>query len=83
MRQECDDYPVCAMPLASGDRFLLYPDGVIEPEDAQGNSFGSELEKVVHDGQGSSPSEPSDQLPSAVRRGSLRPPASRTTSLSL
>ena len=28
VRQDCDDYPVCAMPLTPGDRFLLYTDGV-------------------------------------------------------
>jgi len=68
VRQECDDYPVCAMPLAPGDRFLLYTDGVTEPENAQGDSFGdSKLEQVLRNGQRSSPSELSDQLLSAVR----------------
>jgi sigma-B regulation protein RsbU (phosphoserine phosphatase) len=68
VRQECDDYPVFAMPLAPGDRFLLYTDGVTEPENAQGDSFGdSKLEQVVRNGQRSSPSELSDQLLSAVR----------------
>ncbi len=68
VRQECDDYPVCAMPLAPGDRLLLYTDGVTEPENAQGDSFGdSKLEQVVRNGQRSSPSELSDQLLSAVR----------------
>ena len=28
------DYPVCDLPIHSGDRFLLYTDGVIEPENA-------------------------------------------------
>jgi phosphoserine phosphatase RsbU/P len=67
VRQDCDDYPVCAMPLAPGDRFLLYTDGVTEPENAHGDSFGdSKLEQVVRDGQRSSPSELSDQLLSEI-----------------
>ena len=66
--QARDDYPVWAMPLAPGDRFLLYTDGVTEPENAHGDSFGDiKLEQVVRDGQRSSPSELSDQLLSAVR----------------
>jgi sigma-B regulation protein RsbU (phosphoserine phosphatase) len=68
VRQECDDYPVCAMPLASGDRFLLYTDGVTEPENTHGDSFGdNKLEQVVRDGQGSSPSELSDRLLYEIR----------------
>jgi len=68
VRQECDDYPVCAMPLAPGDRFLLYTDGVTEPENVHGDSFGdSKLEQVVRDGQRSSTSELSDRLLSAIR----------------
>ena len=68
VRQECDDYPVCAMPLVSGDRFLLYTDGVTEPENAQGDSFGdSRLEQVIRSGHRSSPYELSDQLLSAIR----------------
>ena len=34
------DYPVRDLPIYSGDRFLLYTDGVIEPENASGDSFG-------------------------------------------
>jgi phosphoserine phosphatase RsbU/P len=29
------DYPVCEIPISPGDRFLLYTDGVIEPENAR------------------------------------------------
>ena len=40
--------PVCELAIESGDRFVLYTDGVIEPEDAQGCSFGdSRLDEVV------------------------------------
>jgi sigma-B regulation protein RsbU (phosphoserine phosphatase) len=68
VRPECDDYPVCAMPLAPGDRFLLYTDGVTEPENAHGDSFGDgKLEQVVRDGQRNSPSELSDRLLSEIR----------------
>ena len=43
------DYPLCDMPVLPGDRFLLYTDGVIEPENALGHSFGEhKLEQVVH-----------------------------------
>jgi sigma-B regulation protein RsbU (phosphoserine phosphatase) len=34
------DYPVCDMPINPGDRFLLYTDGVTEPENAAGDFFG-------------------------------------------
>ena len=67
VRQECDDYPVCAIPLDAGDRFLLYTDGVTEPENADGDSFGdSKFEQVVRDGQRSSPSDLSDRLLSEI-----------------
>jgi sigma-B regulation protein RsbU (phosphoserine phosphatase) len=68
VRPECYDYPVRAMLLATGDRFLLYTDGLTEPENARGDPFGdSKLEQVVRDGQGSSPSELSDRLLSEMR----------------
>jgi sigma-B regulation protein RsbU (phosphoserine phosphatase) len=67
--QECDDYPVCAMPINPGDRFLLYTDGVTEPENAHGDSFGDiRLEQVVRDNHGRPPSELSDRLLSEIRR---------------
>jgi serine phosphatase RsbU (regulator of sigma subunit) len=57
------------MPLNSGDRFLLYTDGVTEPENALGDSFGdSKLEQVVRNNQSCPPAELSDQLLSAIRR---------------
>lgn len=63
------DYPVCDMPICPGDRFLLYTDGVIEPENARGDSFGDcKLEQVVRQNQSRPPSELVDQLLSEIRR---------------
>ena len=63
------DYPVCALEVCSGDRYLLYTDGVIEPQNASGDSFGDrKLEQVVHNNQSSPPSELADQLLSEIRR---------------
>jgi len=62
------DYPVCDLPIHSGDRFLLYTDGVIEPENAAGDSFGHrKLEQVIRDNQSRPPSELLDQLLSEIR----------------
>src|SRR5215471_8075614 len=62
------DYPVCDLPILSGDRFLLYTDGVIEPENARGDSFGDgKLEEVVRNNQSRPPSELLDQLISEMR----------------
>ncbi len=42
------EYPVCDVPLRSGDHILLYTDGVVEPENAGGESFGDRrLEQVL------------------------------------
>ena len=63
------NYPVCEMPLNSGDRFLLYTDGVTEPENALGDSFGdSKLEQVLRGNQSRLPAELSDQLLSEICR---------------
>jgi phosphoserine phosphatase RsbU/P len=61
------DYPVCELSIHSGDRFLLYTDGVIEPHNAGGDSFGDwKLEQVVRDNQFCPPSELSQQLLSEI-----------------
>lgn len=61
------DYPVCEMPVNPGDRFLLYTDGVTEPENAKGEAFGdNRLEQVVRNSKSQSASELSDQLFSAI-----------------
>jgi sigma-B regulation protein RsbU (phosphoserine phosphatase) len=56
------------MPLNSGDRFLLYTDGIVEPENAAGEPFGDrKLEQVVRNNHSRSPSELSEQLLSEIR----------------
>jgi len=56
------------MPIQPGDRFLLYTDGVTEPENAHGDSFGDiRLEQVVRDNRSRSPSELSDELLAELR----------------
>ncbi len=63
------DYPLYDMPALPGDRFLLYTDGVIEPENALGHSFGEhKLEQVVHNNQSRPPAELLDQLLSEIRQ---------------
>ena len=65
---EPDTYPVFAMPIQAGDRFLLYTDGVTEPENARGDSFGDmRLEEVVRENQSRSASELSDKLLAELR----------------
>jgi phosphoserine phosphatase RsbU/P len=62
------DYPVCEMPLHSGDRFLLYTDGVTEPENASGEAFGDHrLEAAVRSRPFCKPSELSTQLVGEIR----------------
>jgi phosphoserine phosphatase RsbU/P len=62
------DYPVLDLPICPGDRFLLYTDGVIEPENARGESFGDcKLEEVVRNHQSRLPSDLLDQLLSEIR----------------
>ena len=63
------EYPVCEMHTNPGDRFLLYTDGVIEPENARGDAFGDHMiEQVIRDNQSRPSSELVDQLLSAIRR---------------
>lgn len=63
------DYPVCDMSIQQGDRFLLYTDGVIEPENASGDSFGDcKLEQVLRNNASHTPSQLVDQLLSEIQR---------------
>ena len=64
-----DGYPVCTIPILAGDRFLLYTDGITEPENAHGDAFGdSRLEQVIRVNHDRPPSELSAQLLSELRR---------------
>lgn len=68
------DYPVCDMPLNTGDRFLLYTDGATEPMNAKGQMFGDhKLETVLRDVQSRPPSEVSSRLLREI--GSWQPPS--------
>ena len=72
---EYEAYPVCTMPIAPGDRFLLYTDGVTEPENANGESFGDKrLEQVVRCHQSCQPAEFSERLLDELRL--WQPPSS-------
>ena len=63
------DYPLFDIPIRTGDRFLLYTDGVIEPEDSNGKSFGDHrLEQVVRANESRAPSELLDQLIAEIHR---------------
>lgn len=62
------EYPVRTFPLLPGDRFLLYTDGVTEPEDQAGQAFGERhLEQFMHDSQSRSAAEFSELLPREIR----------------
>ena len=62
-------YPVCSVPAKPSDRFLLYTDGVTEPENAAGEAFGDrQLERVVRNNRSQPASELSRQLLSELRQ---------------
>ena len=62
------DFPVFALDLRRGDRFLLYTDGVVEPENAAGEAFGDHrLERLVRDHEHANATELSGQLLNEVR----------------
>jgi sigma-B regulation protein RsbU (phosphoserine phosphatase) len=57
------DYPACAIPFDLGDRFLLYTDGLTEPENATGEPFGdARLEQVLRECQ----AKPAEELARAL-----------------
>jgi len=63
------EYPVREISIATGNRFLLYTDGLIEPENINGESFGDrKLEEVVRESQFRPSSELSDRLLSELRQ---------------
>ena len=56
------------MPINSGDRFLLYTDGVVEAENGRGETFGDlRLEQVIRNNRSRPPSELVDQLLTEIR----------------
>jgi len=62
------DYPVRNLPIRPGDRFLLYTDGVVEPENALGDAFGEvRLEQVIRKNQDSAPADLSGELLAEIR----------------
>jgi len=57
------DYPACAITFDLGDRFLLYTDGLTEPESATGEPFGDvRLEQILRECQ----SKPAEELARAL-----------------
>jgi sigma-B regulation protein RsbU (phosphoserine phosphatase) len=61
------EYPICSFPLLAGDRFLLYTDGVIEPENQAGEPFGERrLERILGENRSRSASERSELLPAEI-----------------
>jgi sigma-B regulation protein RsbU (phosphoserine phosphatase) len=63
------DYPVCEILFNPGDRFMLYTDGVVEPENAVGDAFGDQkLEEVIRRNERRSPSDLSDDLLAEIRQ---------------
>jgi sigma-B regulation protein RsbU (phosphoserine phosphatase) len=62
-------YPVVDLRIQSDDRFVLYTDGVVEPENGKGDSFGdAKLDQVVHACRTRQPSEFVEQLLSEIRQ---------------
>jgi phosphoserine phosphatase RsbU/P len=57
------------MTISPGDRVLLYTDGVIEPENASGDSFGScKLDQAIRNNESRAPFELVNQLLSEIRQ---------------
>jgi phosphoserine phosphatase RsbU/P len=57
------EYPVRELAICTGERFLLYTDGLIEPQNESGESFGDrKLEEVIRKNQSRPGAEVLDQL---------------------
>ena len=62
------DFPAREISFTSGDRFLLYTDGLTEPENASGEAFGDhKLERILRDNPSGPAAELSLLLLDAVR----------------
>jgi sigma-B regulation protein RsbU (phosphoserine phosphatase) len=62
------EYPVADIALDSGDRVLLYTDGVVEAENSTGVAFGdARLEEVLRSTRAHTAVEVSDRLVAEVR----------------
>jgi len=63
------EYPVCSLAVEPRDRFLIYTDGLVEPENACGESFGDRrLEQVVRDNRSQPAFDLMQQLLSELRK---------------
>lgn len=63
------EYPVCSLAAEPQDRFVMYTDGLVEPENGRGESFGDGgLEEVVRANRAQPASEFSQQLLSRLRQ---------------
>jgi len=61
------EYPVRELAIRTGERLLLYTDGLIEPQNAKGESFGDEkLEEVIRSNQSRPPAELLEQMLSEI-----------------
>jgi phosphoserine phosphatase RsbU/P len=57
------EYPCSELPLSSGDRFVLYTDGLTEPENPQGEAFGdNRILDLMRESQSASAAELSSML---------------------
>lgn len=62
------DYPVREFAICSGDRLVLYTDGLIEPQNPGGESFGDHaLEELIRKNQLLSPADLLEQMLAEVR----------------
>ena len=62
------EYPVRELAIRTGERLLLYTDGLIEPQNASGESFGDrKLEEVIRKNQSRPPAELLEQMLSEIR----------------